>query len=82
MTISIVHSKTLIKVQVRGMTKGNYPHFFSFCSVFLVLFLNETGAAEAGNDFGVYIVYMGAAGVSNGSLRDDHVQLMNTVLRR
>ncbi|KAG2698291.1 hypothetical protein I3760_07G144500 [Carya illinoinensis] len=82
MTISIVHSKTPIKVQVRGMTKGNYPHFFSFCSVFLVLFLNETGAAEAGNDFGVYIVYMGAAGVSNGSLRDDHVQLMNTVLRR
>ncbi|XP_041019682.1 CO(2)-response secreted protease [Juglans microcarpa x Juglans regia] len=64
------------------MMKGNYLQFFSFWSVFLVLFLDETRAAEAGNDFGVYIVYMGAADIANGSLRDDHVQLMNRVLRR
>lgn len=62
--------------------KGNcHLHFLLFCSVFLALpFLDETEAAEAGNDIGVYIVYMGAT-VPNGSLKEDHVQLMNWVSR-
>jgi hypothetical protein len=61
--------------------KGN-PIFVLFCSLFLLVsFLEETGAAQVGN-YGVYIVYMGAAASTNGSLRDDHVQIMASVLKR
>lgn len=55
---------------------------------FLVFFLfpvsssvNNTRAAEDNNN-GVYIVYMGAATSTNGSLRDDHAQLLASVLKR
>nr|XP_023925087.1 CO(2)-response secreted protease-like [Quercus suber] len=61
--------------------KGN-TIFFLFCSLFLVSFLEDTGAAQAGTNYGVYIVYMGAAASTKGSLRDDHAQLMSSVLRR
>lgn len=61
--------------------KGNTVFLF-FCAVFLVWFLEESRAAQAGNDYGVYIVYMGAAASRNGSLRDDHAQLMNSVLKK
>ncbi|KAK7855968.1 co(2)-response secreted protease [Quercus suber] len=58
--------------------KGN-TIFFLFCSLFLVSFLEDTGAAQAGTNYGVYIVYMGAAASTKGSLRDDHAQLMSSV---
>lgn len=61
--------------------KGN-PIFLLFCSLFLVSFLEDTEAAQAGTSYGVYIVYMGAAASTSSSLRDDHAQLMSSVLRR
>ncbi|KAE8057284.1 hypothetical protein FH972_013987 [Carpinus fangiana] len=55
--------------------KGNTVFFF-LCALFI---LQESRAAH---NNGVYIVYMGAADSRNGSLRDHHVQLMNSVLKR
>ncbi|KAL4282371.1 hypothetical protein GQ457_03G037950 [Hibiscus cannabinus] len=53
--------------------------FTSFlCSVALLL---EPGGAAADED-GVYIVYMGAPASSKGSLRDDHAQLLDSLLKR
>ncbi|KAK8989064.1 hypothetical protein V6N11_030432 [Hibiscus sabdariffa] len=53
--------------------------FTSFlCSVALLL---EPGGAAADED-GVYIVYMGAPASSKGSLRDDHAQVLDSLLKR
>ncbi|KAE8715569.1 CO(2)-response secreted protease [Hibiscus syriacus] len=41
----------------------------------------EPGGAAADED-GVYIVYMGAPASSKGSLRDDHTQLLDSLLKR
>ncbi|KAI4316968.1 hypothetical protein L6164_024888 [Bauhinia variegata] len=52
---------------------------------FVSLFLAESiSAAQSGdvNANGVYIVYMGAADSGNGSLRNDHSQILSTVLKR
>ncbi|KAL2346228.1 hypothetical protein Fmac_000228 [Flemingia macrophylla] len=54
----------------------------------LVMFLgaSSSSAGNGSNDDTkpkqVYIVYMGAADSSNASLRNDHAQLLNSVLRR
>lgn len=77
----IPHSTTQTHREIYTIMKGN-TIFFLFCSLFLVSFLENTGAAQAGTNYGVYIVYMGAAVSTNGSLRDDHAQLMSSVLRR
>ncbi|XP_039069984.1 CO(2)-response secreted protease-like isoform X2 [Hibiscus syriacus] len=55
---------------------------FSFTSfLFLVSMFLEPGGAAADED-GVYIVYMGAPASSKGSLRDDHTQLLDSLLKR
>lgn len=60
--------------------------FFPFSLVvflFLLAFVGETKAAQSKNNNGVYIVYMGAASSTNGSvLRDDHAKLLNSLFRR
>lgn len=56
--------------------------FFSFSLVLLFLLSPETKAAQSRNNNGVYVVYMGAASSTNGSLRDDHAQLLNSLFRR
>ncbi|OMO75492.1 hypothetical protein COLO4_26110 [Corchorus olitorius] len=48
---------------------------------FSVSLLTETGAAAAEKN-GVYIVYMGAAPSKKGALRDDHAQLVSSLLKR
>ncbi|CAK7346143.1 unnamed protein product [Dovyalis caffra] len=51
------------------------------CVLFLIAsFLVESGAAEGEKD-GVYIVYMGAA-TADGSLKNEHAQLLSSVLKR
>ncbi|KAL4298384.1 hypothetical protein GQ457_12G030640 [Hibiscus cannabinus] len=58
------------------------PFIFSLTSFFIsVLLLTEAGGAAAEKD-GVYIVYMGAAPSTKGSLRDDHAQLLTSLLKR
>jgi len=42
----------------------------------------EDGVNDDSNSKQVYIVYMGAADSTNASLRNDHAQLLNAVLRR
>ncbi|MBA0691526.1 hypothetical protein Goari_009148 [Gossypium aridum] len=55
---------------------------FSLTSFFFcVSLLSEPGAAAAHND-GVYIVYMGAPASLKGSLKDDHAQLLDSLLKR
>ena len=58
--------------------------YSTLCYVlFLILFdafLVESGAAE-GEKNGVYIVYMGAAR-ANGSSKNEHAQLLSSVLKR
>ncbi|KAK8678360.1 hypothetical protein V6N13_143864 [Hibiscus sabdariffa] len=55
---------------------------FSFTSfLFSVALLLEPGGAAADED-GVYIVYMGAPASTKGSLRDDHAQLLDSLLKR
>jgi len=56
----------------------------------LLLFLEASRLSSAGNGNNnhdtnakqVYIVYMGAADSTNGSLRIDHAQILNSVLTR
>ncbi|KAL5073846.1 hypothetical protein RYX36_012830 [Vicia faba] len=50
----------------------------------LLFFLGESTSSltQPKNDNQVYIVYMGAAGSTNGTLRKDHVHVLNTVLRK
>lgn len=51
----------------------------------LFLFLGESRSSltpQSKNDNQVYIVYMGAAHSANGSLREDHAHILNTVLKR
>ncbi|XVE94521.1 hypothetical protein REPUB_Repub02eG0015900 [Reevesia pubescens] len=57
---------------------------FSLTSFFFfVSLLTETGGAAAEKDAdAVYIVYMGAAASTKGSLRDDHAQLLSSLLKR
>ncbi|KAE8713483.1 CO(2)-response secreted protease [Hibiscus syriacus] len=58
------------------------PFIFSLTSFLIyVSLLTEIGGAAEEKD-GVYIVYMGAAPSTNGSLRDDHAQLMSSLLKR
>ncbi|KAK9028906.1 hypothetical protein V6N11_026042 [Hibiscus sabdariffa] len=58
------------------------PFIFTLTSFFIsALLLTEAGGAAAEKD-GVYIVYMGAAPSTKGSLRDDHAQLMTSLLKR
>ncbi|XP_021283802.1 CO(2)-response secreted protease-like [Herrania umbratica] len=54
---------------------------FSLSFFSAVSLLTETGAAAAEKD-GVYIVYMGAAASRKGSLKDDHAQLLSSLLKR
>ncbi|TKY75266.1 CO(2)-response secreted protease [Spatholobus suberectus] len=67
--------------------KGHTLLLHLFCT--LLLFLGVLKSSSAGNDSnddtngkGVYIVYMGAADSTNASLRNDHAQVLNSVLRR
>ena len=55
----------------------------------LLLFLGVRSSSSAGNGSNdvtnrkeVYIVYMGAADSTNASFRNDHAQVLNSVLRR
>ncbi|RHN71161.1 putative tripeptidyl-peptidase II [Medicago truncatula] len=51
----------------------------------LFLFLGESRSSltpQSENDNQVYIVYMGASHSTNGSLREDHAHILNTVLKR
>lgn len=71
-------------MQENNSMKG-YPAFLLlFYS--LLLFLGESAdiihAGNGSNDNEVYIVYMGAADSANASLRNDHAQVLNLVLRR
>ncbi|XP_022769223.1 CO(2)-response secreted protease-like isoform X2 [Durio zibethinus] len=62
--------------------KALITFIFSLTSLFFSFSLfTETGGAAAEKD-GVYIVYMGAAASSKGSLRDDHAQLLSSLLTR
>jgi len=58
-------------------------HIFT---LFLLLGATSSSAKDGINDRinskQVYIVYMGAADSTNASLRNDHAQLLNAVLRR
>lgn len=59
--------------------------FSSFSLVLLFLLSLEVGesrAAQSRYNNGVYIVYMGAASSTNGSLRDDHAKLLSSLFRR
>ncbi|KAK2982266.1 hypothetical protein RJ640_020818, partial [Escallonia rubra] len=50
---------------------------------FLVLtFLAELETGQGQSTNGVYIVYMGASAAANGNSRDDHAQLLGSLLRR
>jgi hypothetical protein len=55
---------------------------------FVFIFLGESRSSltdhitQSENDNQVYIVYMGAAHSTNGSLRKDHEYVLNSVLRR
>ncbi|XP_027354812.1 CO(2)-response secreted protease-like [Abrus precatorius] len=56
----------------------------------LLLFLGAFRLSSAGNDSinddtdskGVYIVYMGASDSTNASIRNDHAQVLNSVIKR
>ncbi|PON73422.1 Subtilase [Parasponia andersonii] len=53
--------------------------------IFLFSLVRETKAAAAqpgNNNNGLYIVYMGAASTTRGSLRDDHAKLLNSLFKR
>nr|KYP46312.1 Subtilisin-like protease [Cajanus cajan] len=66
--------------------KGNPLLLHLFYTLLLFLGASRSSAGNDSNDDTkpkkVYIVYMGAADSSNGSLRNDHAQLLNSVLRR
>ncbi|CAJ2642911.1 unnamed protein product [Trifolium pratense] len=49
---------------------------------FLFLFFGESRSLSADDGNQVYIVYMGATDSTNGSLRNDHAYVLNTVLTR
>lgn len=53
-----------------------------FPVLFLLLdsFFRDASAGQ-GSKNGVYIVYMGAAASGKGSLRDDHAQLLASILK-
>jgi len=54
-----------------------------FYSLFLLLGESRSSlTTHLENDNQVYIVYMGAAHSTDGSLREDHSHILNTVLRR
>ncbi|KAF3445319.1 hypothetical protein FNV43_RR10494 [Rhamnella rubrinervis] len=58
--------------------------FFPLSFFLLISFLGEVKAAvlpAAQNKNGLYIVYLGAAASTNGSLRTQHAQLLRSVLR-
>nr|XP_015887199.2 CO(2)-response secreted protease-like isoform X1 [Ziziphus jujuba var. spinosa] len=61
--------------------KGIWMLLSLVCFLFLVSSLGETKAAYPTANNGLYIVYMGAAASSNGSLRIQHAQLLRSVLR-
>ncbi|XP_058780808.1 CO(2)-response secreted protease-like [Vicia villosa] len=50
--------------------------------IFYSLFIYLGESSESENDDQVYIVYMGAAASTNGTLRKDHAHLLNTLLAR
>jgi len=54
-------------------------HIFT---LFLFLAATTSSAENDSSSKQVYIVYMGAADSTNASLRNDHAQLLNAVLRR
>ncbi|KAL9312576.1 hypothetical protein ACSQ67_018028 [Phaseolus vulgaris] len=69
--------------------KGDTLLLHLFCILFLFLFLGaSSSSAWNGNNHDdtnakqVYIVYMGAADSTNASLRNDHAQILNSVLKR
>lgn len=53
-----------------------------FYSLFLFLGESTASSTQSKNANQVYIVYMGAADSTNGTLRKDHVHVLNTVLRK
>ncbi|KAK7351765.1 hypothetical protein VNO77_11449 [Canavalia gladiata] len=66
--------------------KSIFLHFFYTLllllgsSVNIILVVN--GSNDNANHKEIYIVYMGAAHSTNASLRNDHTQILNSVLRR
>ncbi|WJX36059.1 hypothetical protein P8452_23976 [Trifolium repens] len=64
------------------------PFLLILIFYYLFIFLGEPRLSSADhitqseNDNQVYIVYMGAADSTNGSIRKDHAHVLNTVLRR
>ncbi|XWS25936.1 hypothetical protein CRYUN_Cryun27aG0110000 [Craigia yunnanensis] len=62
--------------------KSLITFIFSLTAFFFsVSLFTETGGDAAEKD-GVYIVYMGAAASRKGSLRDDHAELLSSLLKR
>ncbi|KAL2241945.1 CO(2)-response secreted protease-like [Sesamum indicum] len=59
----------------------NGPQLFLFFNLLVIPFLGETAAAEPERN-GVYIVYMGATRSPNGAPRNDHAQLLRSLMNR
>ncbi|KAI5402788.1 CO(2)-response secreted protease [Lathyrus oleraceus] len=53
-----------------------------FYSVFIFLGDSRSSSTQSKNDDQVYIVYMGAASSTNGTLGKDHAHLLNTILKK
>jgi len=73
-----------VKIIIRTNMKGNNTlllHLFYTLLLFLGVSAGN-GNNDDTNRKEVYIVYMGAADSTNVSLRNDHAQVLNLVLRR
>ena len=57
----------------------SYTISYILFPILLVAFLVESVGAAEGEKDGVYIVYMGAA---TGSSKNDHAQILSSVLKR
>ena len=64
------------------MKRNQILLILTFYSLFILEELKSSLATQPGNDNQVYIVYMGGADSTNGSLRKDHAHVLNMVLRR
>ncbi|XP_047170764.1 CO(2)-response secreted protease [Vigna umbellata] len=62
--------------------QGNNKLLLHIFTLFVFLGATSSSPENGSNGKQVYIVYMGAADSSNASLRNDHAQLLNAVIRR